>query len=1042
MSAVLPIPNVESERLSINKDTKKLASKKAVAHIQDGSLLNDRSDEGAGQSKKKFKFSYKGFSSLAMLGILGNKKSLQKRIIGIFNTILDSYVFIGLMMILTLYVLFISDLDEAFMSSDADSPIDITLSFALFCFTTEIVLASMAQKDYLLSFFFWLDFISTISIIQDIDFIFAPLVNAFTDNSGNNSSKTKNIVRTVSAGRVTRVLRIVRIIRLIRIVKLYKATIQSREAIKKKQKARERMLKKETIVKREVIMEKPSNASDVTLAPAIKVTNNLNSPLPIIMESPEIAPQKKLNIFSKKQRNTITTAPIEPQIVIDSKQTEKPINIFKNLGMKLQSEANQGSTSKSNSEPEVEQELVKETNISKVISESITKKLIILILGLILGLSIINEDMYLSETPDYSNYLGNFFDANRLMLFNKTNQTISRDFVSTDFDLVLFHADVEQANFDKIQYDDTNMTEVQPLADSSFYSLNQSNPPVNITANGTVTNNNDTLIYLMLKSISIGIDTPFPIINITYYNDLIFVDSYVSITPFRSNEVSVYVSDDQNIVIYYSIYVDEVLKAELNIGKTLFIMLIIVAGAVIFEKDTRDLILDPLEVMIEIVEMVENDPIVAKSAENLKQGIKSQVLKNDEAQSATEKKKRSKKIVNSEKYEVKMIENSIIKISSLLAICFGEAGGDIIKQNLEKGKDFNPMLEGRKKQAIFGFCDIRQFPSVNDALQERTMIFVNQISEIVHSSVDRFGGATNKNIGDAYLSAWRFIKEVKNNKGNKEYTEIKVEKDDKDIQFIADQAVLGFLQVIIRINSEEEILAYKEDTAIINHPELVNYKVKMGFGLHVGWAIEGAIGSTYKIDASYLSPNVNISARLEAATKQYGVLFLISGELYDLCSDQIKEICRLIDIVAVKGSINPIRLYTIDVNIYNLPKVGKKSITSAKKRYELFMKIKEKLHFQAGGKYNFVNYVLSNKCFKRLLRLKRNPNFLPVYENGIREYIAGNWEQAEIYLKQSLELDPSDGPAKTIYAYLESQNFKAEKEGDNMWRGFRSLNSK
>lgn len=58
----------------------------------------------------------------------------------------------------------------------------------------------------------------------------------------------------------------------------------------------------------------------------------------------------------------------------------------------------------------------------------------------------------------------------------------------------------------------------------------------------------------------------------------------------------------------------------------------------------------------------------------------------------------------------------------------------------------------------------------------------------------------------------------------------------------------------------------------------------MGFGLHVGWAIEGAIGSEYKIDASYLSPNVNMASRLEAATKQYGVPILISGALYKIAS--------------------------------------------------------------------------------------------------------------------------------------------------------------
>ena len=36
----------------------------------------------------------------------------------------------------------------------------------------------------------------------------------------------------------------------------------------------------------------------------------------------------------------------------------------------------------------------------------------------------------------------------------------------------------------------------------------------------------------------------------------------------------------------------------------------------------------------------------------------------------------------------------------------------------------------------------------------------------------------------------------------------------------------------------------------------------MGFGLHVGWAIEGPIGSELKIDASYLSSHVHMASRL------------------------------------------------------------------------------------------------------------------------------------------------------------------------------------
>lgn len=64
--------------------------------------------------------------------------------------------------------------------------------------------------------------------------------------------------------------------------------------------------------------------------------------------------------------------------------------------------------------------------------------------------------------------------------------------------------------------------------------------------------------------------------------------------------------------------------------------------------------------------------------------------------------------------------------------------------------------------------------------------------------------------------------------------------------------------------------------------------MRLGFGLHVGWAIEGAIGSEYKIDASYLSPNVNMASRLEAATKQFGTTILISEDFARMLSPPVR----------------------------------------------------------------------------------------------------------------------------------------------------------
>ena len=133
---------------------------------------------------------------------------------------------------------------------------------------------------------------------------------------------------------------------------------------------------------------------------------------------------------------------------------------------------------------------------------------------------------------------------------------------------------------------------------------------------------------------------------------------------------------------------------------------------------------------------------------------------------------------------------------------------------------------------------------------------------------------------------------------------------------MADLALFSFLKIIAKINKFSHILDYRHNEKL--NERMPGYKVKMGFGLHQGWAIEGAIGSMFKIDASYLSPNVNMASRLEAATKQYGVCLLVSGALHEIFTDEIKKICREVDTVTVKGSVIPIRLFTVDIDFDGL----------------------------------------------------------------------------------------------------------------------------
>ena len=68
---------------------------------------------------------------------------------------------------------------------------------------------------------------------------------------------------------------------------------------------------------------------------------------------------------------------------------------------------------------------------------------------------------------------------------------------------------------------------------------------------------------------------------------------------------------------------------------------------------------------------------------------------------------------------------------------------------------------------------------------------------------------------------------------------------------LADASLIAVLKIIAKLHREPKILSYREDPDLKRR--IPNYKLKLGFGLHVGWAIEGAIGSNFKIDATYLS---------------------------------------------------------------------------------------------------------------------------------------------------------------------------------------------
>lgn len=250
------------------------------------------------------------------------------------------------------------------------------------------------------------------------------------------------------------------------------------------------------------------------------------------------------------------------------------------------------------------------------------------------------------------------------------------------------------------------------------------------------------------------------------------------------------------------------------------------------------------------------------------------------------------------------------------------------------------------------------------------------------------------------------------------------------------------MKIIAKIHSYKQILQYRENKGL--NERIPDYAVKMGFGLHIGWAIEGLIGSSHKVDASYLSPHVNLASRLEAATKQYGVNFLLSEPLYNLLSNEFQEKCRCVDRCTLKGVADPMRLYTFEVDTSNLPKVKDRFLKLAVKDRQKIANNEKNILFGKILNEEITTAVLldKDKEVRRLLhfhRMSSRQPFIKNYNKAFRAYLKGNWKKSNEYFNKCLLISPLDGPSKVINDYILSNNLDSSTVN---WKGYRVLTEK
>ena len=130
------------------------------------------------------------------------------------------------MMLITIWVLFGDDIRQIIVNAESDDIFYWIVVACFILFSIEIILTFYSKESYRWSFFFYLDMVSTLTLLLDVAWISEEL---FGSSSSAASPKTAaSFAKTARASRIgtraSRIVRIIRLIRLIRVVKLYKAS--------------------------------------------------------------------------------------------------------------------------------------------------------------------------------------------------------------------------------------------------------------------------------------------------------------------------------------------------------------------------------------------------------------------------------------------------------------------------------------------------------------------------------------------------------------------------------------------------------------------------------------------------------------------------------------------------------------------------------------------------------------------------------------------------------------------------------------------------
>ena len=198
---------------------------------------------------------------------------------------------------------------------------------------------------------------------------------------------------------------------------------------------------------------------------------------------------------------------------------------------------------------------------------------------------------------------------------------------------------------------------------------------------------------------------------------------------------------------------------------------------------------------------------------------------------------------------------------------------EIVKRITNLQGDF---FAGEERELSILFTDIRGFTSISERLSPNQIVeLLNRYFTPMTAIVRDSEGTLDKFIGDALMAFWNAPLEV------------------------ADHAVKA---VDGAIEMQSKLFALREELKNDFGVELY-----IGAGINTGSVYVGNMGSQDLVNYTLIGDNVNLAARLEGLSSEYGVPVVISETTKDSCGDAYSY--QYIDKIRAKGKTQPVRIF-------------------------------------------------------------------------------------------------------------------------------------